>query len=481
LNVLKGPSGGDDHGKQMPKLSVLMPVYNEARTLRTIVGRVLAAPVVMEVEVVCVDDGSTDRSWEILQHLAAADPRIRVLHHPVNRGKGAALRTAISHMTGDVAVVQDSDLEYDPAELPRLIAPILDGKADAVFGSRFASSPERRVLFFWHSLGNKLLTMFCNMVNDLNLTDMETGYKAVRADMIRRLRLNSDRFGIEPEITTRLAQWGARIYEVPISYHGRSYAEGKSIGWRDGMQALWLIFKFRFLDTRFVESPSHLTRRSIGQTRAYRVWMLSRFADHMGHRLLEVMAGPGHVTPLLLSKERLVSIDSEPEFVETLRRRFGHLENVSFRTIDPQDPAAMVALVSERLDTALCLDGLHRTPDPKGFLAGVAEPLVDGGKVLIQVPADPGLFGPTDRAIGHLRRFTRQELESTIVAAGLGVVLIEDFNRLGRIGWRMHHMLGRDRVSTWEARLFGLMVPLARRIDNAGGRGLSLLAVARKP
>jgi SAM-dependent methyltransferase len=182
-----------------------------------------------------------------------------------------------------------------------------------------------------------------------------------------------------------------------------------------------------------------------------------------------------------LGKERLISIDPEPEFVETLRRRFGHLENVSFRTIDPEDPAAMLGLVSERLDTALCLDGLHRTPDPKGFLAGVAEPLVDGGKVLIQVPADPGLFGPTDRAIGHLRRFTRQELESTIVAAGLGVVLIEDFNRLGRIGWRMHHMLGRDRVSTWEARLFGLMVPLARRIDNAGGRGLSLLAVARKP
>ena len=231
------------------KLSVLMPVYNESRTLPAILKRVLDAPVDLDIEVLAVDDGSTDGSWQILSDLSEQDARIRCFRHPENRGKGAAIRTAVKMMTGDVAVIQDSDLEYDPAEYPRLLKPILEGRADAVFGSRFASSPERRVLLYWHSVGNKILTGLTNMLNDLNLTDMETGYKAIRADVLRSLRLQSDRFGIEPEITTKLARWGARIYEVPISYHGRTYAEGKHIGWRDGLNAIWLLFRFRWFDT----------------------------------------------------------------------------------------------------------------------------------------------------------------------------------------------------------------------------------------
>lgn len=230
------------------KLSVLMPVYNESRTLSTILKRVLDAPVNLDIEVLAVDDASTDSSWEILSDLSQQDGRIRCFRHSQNRGKGAAIRTAIEMMTGDVAVIQDSDLEYDPTDFPRLLKPILEGRADAVFGSRFAASPERRVLLYWHSLGNKVLTGLTNMLNDLNLTDMETGYKAIRADVLRSLRLQSDRFGIEPEMTTRLAQWGARIYEVPISYYGRTYAEGKHIGWRDGVHAIWLLFRYRWFD-----------------------------------------------------------------------------------------------------------------------------------------------------------------------------------------------------------------------------------------
>src|SRR5665811_687603 len=237
----------------MPTLSVLMPVFNEARTLRTIVTRVLASPVDMDIELVAVDDGSSDDSVAILRELAEADPRIRVVVQPHNMGKGQAIRTAIEHMSCDIGIIQDADLEYDPEEYPKILKPLVEGKADAVFGSRFAASEERRVLFFCHSMGNKVLTGLSNMANDLNLTDMETCYKAVRGDILKRLRLTSDRFGIEPEITARLAHWGARIYEVPISYHGRIYDEGTNIGWRDGVQAIWLIFKFRFLDTRFTE------------------------------------------------------------------------------------------------------------------------------------------------------------------------------------------------------------------------------------
>ena len=261
----------------MPKLSVLMPVYNEARTLRTIVEQVLRSPVGMDIELIAVDDASTDDSVAILQKMAADDERIKLIIQPLNLGKGRAIRSAIKHMSGDVAIVQDADLEYDPRDYPRILKPLLEGNADAVFGSRFAASEERRVLAFWHAFGNRILTALSNMVNDLNLTDMETCYKAVRSDIFKNLRLTSDRFGIEPEITARLAQWGARIYEVPISYHGRTYAEGKNIGWRDGVQAIWLILKFGFLDTRFTEEATHRTRHALGRAPRYRRWVLYQF------------------------------------------------------------------------------------------------------------------------------------------------------------------------------------------------------------
>ena len=245
------------------KLSVLMPVYNEVSTLKTIVDRVLSAPIDMEIELICVDDGSTDGSRDILDELASGDERVRVFKQPHNMGKGRALRTAIDKATGDIAIVQDADLEYDPNDYFRVLSPLIEGKADAVFGSRFAASEERRVLYFWHSLGNRVLTTLSNMLTDLNLTDMETCYKAVNVDLLQSLRLTSDRFGFEPELTARLAKAGAKIYEVPISYHGRTYAEGKHITWRDGVQAVWLILKFKFVDTHHLRGSG--SRNTAGQ------------------------------------------------------------------------------------------------------------------------------------------------------------------------------------------------------------------------
>jgi glycosyltransferase involved in cell wall biosynthesis len=464
------------------KLSVLMPVYNESRTLRTIVERVLEAPIDLDIEIVAVDDCSRDDSLEILHELAAGDPRIHVIAQPVNRGKGAAIRTAIDHMTGDIAIVQDADLEYDPNDYPKVLAPILDGKADVVYGSRFAASEQRRVLLFWHSLGNKVLTGLSNMANDLNLTDMETCYKAVRADVLRELRLTSERFGIEPEITARLARWGARIYEVPISYHGRSYSEGKTIGWKDGVQALWLIVKFRFLDTRYALEREQMTRQSLGRARGFRCWVMGQFDGHLGDRVLEVMPGPGHTTALLLDRRKLVGVDPSRAAVETLDRRYGHMENVEFVHLDPGDREAIERLGSDQFDTVVCFDGLQRVEDPKSFLDAVTRPLRAGGSVLIQVPADPALFGPTDAAAGHLRRFTAEELTEVIRAAGLEPVFIRSFNRLGRIGWRLHHALGRRHITGLEARSFSVAVPLAKAVEGFGtGEGLSLVAVARRP
>jgi len=223
------------------KLSVLIPVYNEAATIEHVVERVRAVRV--PVEVIVVDDASRDGSGDVLERLRQAG-RLDVLERqPVNRGKGAAIRAGISRATGDVVVIQDADLEYDPVDLPALMQPILDGKADAVYGSRFQGGPHR-VLYFWHSVGNRFLTLLCNMFTNLNLTDMETCYKLVRADLLKRLPLTANRFGFEVEITARLAQAGARIWELPISYSGRTYAEGKKITWRDGLAALFHILRY---------------------------------------------------------------------------------------------------------------------------------------------------------------------------------------------------------------------------------------------
>jgi len=229
-------------------LSVLVPAYNEGATVEHIMDRLALVP--LRLEIVAVNDGSSDDTGAHLDRLQALGKVHKVVHHPVNRGKGAAIRTAIATATGDIMVVQDADLEYDPAELPDLIVPILDGRADAVFGSRFTGGGPHRVLYFWHRVGNGLLTLLSNMMTDLNLTDMETCYKMVRSDVMKSLVLTTDRFGFEPEITARLSQARARIYEMAISYSGRTYAEGKKIGWKDGIAAFWHILRFNLFRPR---------------------------------------------------------------------------------------------------------------------------------------------------------------------------------------------------------------------------------------
>jgi len=236
------------------RLSVVMPVYNESVTLKTVVEKVLAVP--LEIELICVDDGSQDGSVEILLELQKQYSQVKVVLQPKNMGKGAALRRGIQEATGDYVVIQDADLEYDPNEYPILLDPLIQGKADVVYGSRFLGGRAHRVLYFWHSVGNWLLTLFSNVLTNINLTDMETCYKVFRRDVIQSITIEEDRFGFEPEITVKIANRSLRIYEVGVSYWGRTYEEGKKIGWKDGARALWCLLKYSIKDGRRQERSS---------------------------------------------------------------------------------------------------------------------------------------------------------------------------------------------------------------------------------
>ncbi len=464
------------------KLSVLMPIYNERWTLAKIVARVLNSPVPLEIELIAVDDASTDGSGQLIDELAEKDARIRVVHHPTNRGKGAAVRTAIEQMTGDVAVVQDADLEYDPIEYPSLLRPILEGNADAVFGSRFRGQTVR-VLFFWHSLLNKALTLCSNMLNDLTLTDMETCYKMVRCDVLKQLRLRSNTFTIEPELTCRLAQWGARIYEVPVSYFGRTYEEGKKIHATDGLKAIWEMFRSRFFDPQFTHHAGYYVLSSVAKATNYSRWILDQVADYMGSRVLEAGSGIGNLSGMLLDHQRLVLVDNEPMYTAALKRQFGYRSNVRVDRADLTDPRQYARWQDERLDTVFCSNVLEHLESDGQVLESFHQILTPGGHCVIVVPAGRWLYTGIDAELGHCRRYTQQELREKMTAAGFEVVFARQFSKLGSIGWTVSgRLLRRRHLSPRQMVWFDRLLPIAKVLDYLlPVPGMSLIMVGRKP
>jgi glycosyltransferase involved in cell wall biosynthesis len=323
------------------KLSVLMPVYNERRTLREIVARVLAqqVPGIKGLELVIVDDASTDGSMEIIKQLAAAHPdAIRPVFQERNQGKGAAIQRAIQAASGDVAIIQDADLEYDPADYPAVLKPIIDGIADVVYGSRFMSRGHRRVLYYRHALGNKLLTTFSNLFTDLYLTDMETCYKAFRLKIMKTIPLRSKRFGIEPEITAKIARRKLRVYEVPIRYTGRTYAEGKKINWKDGLQALWLILKYWIVDDIFEGDYGHRDLLDLERAPNFTTWSLDLIKPYQGEVVLEVGAGIGNNVRTLMDYSRVIATDQNEEYLSILKNAFENVPYVSVAQWDVTQP-----------------------------------------------------------------------------------------------------------------------------------------------
>jgi glycosyltransferase involved in cell wall biosynthesis len=473
------------------RLSVVVPVYNERATLPEILERVQA--VALPKEIVIVDDGSTDGTREWLRRLQAdldaaraagtADEKnqIRIFFQEKNQGKGAAVRRGFAEATGDILLIQDADLEYDPRDYPKLVGPILEGKADAVYGSRFAGSP-RRVLFFWHHLANKFLTMVSNAVTNLNLTDMETGYKAVRAELAKNIVIRSDRFGIEPELTAKLARMRARIYEVPISYSGRSYWEGKKIRWTDGLSALWTILKYGMVDDQDNTDPGYQTLLRLSRAERYNRWMFRQLAPHLGQRVLEIGSGIGSLTRYLVGRELVVATDVNPRYLRMLANMFEHHSQVHVQPLDLAafDPAT---LAPHRLDTIVCLNVLEHIEDDRLALRRLRASLVPGGRLLLLVPAHQRLYGAIDKAIHHYRRYERADLLARLAEAGFQPERAMFFNRLGTLGWYLNSvLLRRTRVPGIQLRLQNLLVPLLR-VESALPLpfGLSLIAVGRAP
>jgi 2-polyprenyl-3-methyl-5-hydroxy-6-metoxy-1,4-benzoquinol methylase len=399
----------------------------------------------------------------------------------VNQGKGAALRTGFAKASGDIFLTQDADLEYDPADYEKLLVPLLDGRADAVYGSRFAGYP-RRVLFFWHSLGNKLLTTISNMLCDLNLTDMETGYKAIRREMVQAMVLRSNRFGIEPEITAKLARLRARIYEVPISYSGRSYSEGKKIGWKDAISAVWTMLRCALTDDRESVDPLHATLRRMAALDRYNSFLFEQIRSAVGQRVLEVGAGTGNLTRFLRDRDRVLATDVDEQYLHLLERRFEHHANVKIARYDlsasvPEDVGA------QKYDTILCLNVLEHVADDGAALRRMRFLLEPGGRLVLLVPAHARLYGKIDESIGHFRRYEKGDLATLLTAGGFTIERCFFVNALSTIGWYLNgKVLGRESVPGMQARIADRLVPLyrlERRLNLPFG--LSLIAVARRP
>ena len=469
----------------MPLLSILVPLYNEEEFIGPLLGRVLAAPLPtgMDREIVVVDDGSTDGSGEIAEEVAATCPdRIRVIRHAINQGKGAAIRTAVEQARGDFCLIQDADLEYDPREYCHLLKPLIEGKADAVYGSRFMIVGERRVLYFWHSVANRILTELANVVADLNLTDMETGYKAFRTSLLKSIPIRSQRFGIEPEVTIKLARRQVRIYETPISYHGRTYEEGKKIGFMDAVAAVYVILRYAFTKDIYKDEGAETLHALSGAPRFNR-WMADTIRPYVGDRVLEIGAGIGNLTRALIPRRSCyIATDIDAEHLARLATRFQHRPNLSIRYCDLEQPAGFADL-SSSVDSVICLNVLEHIENDIEGLRNIHSVLQEGGRAIILVPHGQEVFGTLDVALGHYRRYSHEELKGKMEQVGFRVERILNFNRISRPPWYVSgRILKRTTLGSGQMKLFDRFVWLWRRIDShLPWPPTSIIAIAVKP
>jgi len=467
-------------------ISILIPVYNESAYLRRCVERVLAAPLQynLKKELIIVDDGSTDGTDQVVRELAATYPEdIRAFFQEQNQGKGAALRRAIQEMTGEYVIFQDADLEYDPNDYHILLKAMKEGHADVVYGSRFATRTMRRVFNYHHALGNKFLTHLSNMTTGLDLTDMETCYKAFRSDILKTIPLRSNRFGIEPEITAKVAKRSCTVFEVPISYAGRSYSEGKKIGWKDGVAAIYTILKYWLIDDCFDQHYAHAILHNLSQARRFNKWMVKSIEPFLGDRILEVGSGIGNISRLLPKRERLIVTDVDPTYLEILKVAFKDNDIVDVAKLDLTRRQDAEKLGESVCDTVICLNVLEHIDNDVAALGHIHHMLTAGGRLVLLVPQYKWLFGSYDEHAGHVRRYNRRELTAKLEEANFRVVRFRNFNSLAILGWWVNSCwLKKANMDKWQLKIYDTLVPLLRLVEKILPLpGISLICIAEKP
>ena len=464
------------------KLSILVAAYNEEDTLAVCLEAVLRAPLPagLQREIVLVDDGSKDRTWMVAQKLATQYPEIRTFQQPQNMGKGAALRRAIQEMSGDLAIFQDADLEYDPNDYPRMLRPILEGKADVVFGSRFTGE-ERKVLYFWHTLANNLLTLLSNMLNDTNFTDMETCYKAFISEALKSIPLESNRFGIEPEITAKVARNRLRMFEVPISYNGRRYDEGKKITWRDGFAALLFIIKYRF--TSNYSDAGKVTLDALDAAPQFNQWMYESVKPWLGSRVAELGVGRGNMSKFIRRHDHVLLTDYRLDYLTELRERWAEFRNLRIGKLDMQVREDYDQLREFAPDSVVFLNVLEHIEDDRAVLRHLFETVPPGCRIVVLVPYNMKLYSEFDKALGHFRRYGEWELEGKMRDAGFEVEKQFFFNKAGVLAWYVTNTLGgQTTLKAWQLRIYGFLTPVFRVLDAVlPMSGLSTVVIGRKP
>ncbi|HEY3998266.1 MAG TPA: glycosyltransferase [Candidatus Xenobia bacterium] len=481
-------SPADDTLAEQPRavsLSVLCPVYNERHLVLSSIQRVLevSSPLISRVQVIVVDDGSQDGTQEVLAAFKD-DARVQVLTHPVNQGRGAAIRTALKHATGDVCVVHDADLEYNPADIPALLGPFLNEGADAVFGSRYIAGASRGALMWRHSLLNRGLALLTSFVTDLDLTDVKTCYKAVNSMLLKSLPLHSHDFSFDIELTMKLAKRRARIYEVPIRYSPRSYEEGKKSRPADGLSALTALIRYSIYDDIYQADAygSHILNE-LQHARRFNKWMGETLLPHLGDRVLEIGAGVGNLTNQFIPRMSYVASDINPHYLQYLKAYSVGKPYLKVKKIDVTCPEDFAGLKEFGLDTALMVNVLEHVSDEIAALKNLYDVLSPGGKAVILVPQHPLLYGSMDAALEHRERYTQQHLRQSLTSAGFVVERIFDFNRGSVPGWMLNgQILKRKTFARSQLKALEMLTPLLRRIDRVfPWSGLSIIGVGVKP
>jgi glycosyltransferase involved in cell wall biosynthesis len=473
-------------------LAVIVPAYNEQYLIAASLSRLAVlgeSPLLDRIEVIVVDDGSSDQTASAIEDFRVSldengqDPKFSwlFLRHEKNAGKGTAIRTGLAHADTELVVIHDADLEYHPLDMLQMVEVFLYEDADAVFGSRFMPGGYKRALFFRHALGNKFLTFLCDLVCDLNLTDMETCYKMVRTSLLRSIPLESSTFDVEPELAIKLARRGCRIFEVPISYSGRTYREGKKIGWKDGFRALLSILRYAISDKLYTDDAygAEILGR-LNRAPRFTRWMADVIHPFVGDRVLEIGAGIGNMSLHLMPRSSYWATDVNPHYIDYL---------VSMQTTRPYMRVAQTNAMAgetypagQTFDTVVCLNVVEHLEDDLGTLQNIWRVLDDGGRAIILVPCGPRLYGTLDEVLGHCRRYTEDQLVDVSQRAGFHVEQVIRFNRPGVVGWWLNgKILRRRKFGLAQIRFLNLVTPLFRVLDSwIPLPPLSIIAILRK-